>query len=128
MLLFCAATLTFPLHRSVIRNIAKAVLRLLTTPQHSMPDFPWHQDVYYNNTCMSVSFLWRPFAANTTEMLSAWAHSEAPAPDVVVTGAMLWDVLHMGSVEEYAQLVRVAALAIQFLLEQVRLVLRICTA
>ncbi len=46
------------------------------------------------------SFVWAPYAENITESLRTW-HASGAAPGVVVMGASLWHMLHVGNAAEY---------------------------
>lgn len=87
-----------------------------------MPAFPRHQDVEYSSPCVSIHFLWRPYARNVSAELAerAQARKHSDAPEVVVAGAALWDVLHVRSVHEYSDAIHATQKNLQALLAQVR--------
>lgn len=104
---------------SVIRFLAQAVLRLLVTDEHPMPEFPRHQDVEYVAPCVTVQFLWRPFAANVSTEFASWAHNPDDVGDIVIAGAALWDVLHVRSIQRYSKAMHNTRDALNTLLAQV---------
>ncbi len=55
------------------------------------------------------SFVWAPYTDNITDALRTW-HATGAVPDVVVVGAALWHMLHVGDPDAHsAELHRVAA-------------------
>lgn len=85
-----------------------------------MPSFPRHQDVEYSSPCVSVRFLWRPYAGNISTELAAMARTQGGVPEMVLTGAALWDVLHVRSVQQYSDAMHAARKTLHTLLVQVR--------
>jgi hypothetical protein len=104
---------------SVMRFLVQAVLRLIVSEEYPMPEFPRHQDVVYSAPCAQVTFLWRPYAANVSSELTAWAEQENSEAEIVVSGAALWDVLHVHSASQYRDSLQSTRDAIQGLLRQV---------
>lgn len=84
-----------------------------------MPEFPRHQDVEYLSPCVGVRFLWRPYAANISAELTTWAREQSSIPEIVVSGAALWDVLHVRSVPQYSDAMQTTQKTLQELFTQV---------
>lgn len=51
------------------------------------------------------SFVWAPYGENISAALRGW-HAAGTAPDIVVAGASLWQMLHVGDGAEYAASLR----------------------
>lgn len=51
------------------------------------------------------SFVWAPYGENISAALRGW-HAAGTAPDIVVAGASLWHMLHVGDGAEYAASLR----------------------
>ena len=51
------------------------------------------------------SFVWAPYGENISSALRGW-HAAGTAPDIVVAGASLWHMLHVGDGDEYAASLR----------------------
>ncbi|KAG5180755.1 10 TM acyl transferase domain found in Cas1p-domain-containing protein [Tribonema minus] len=95
---------------SELRMMYYAALRGIgqTTPQAHDSSAERHADLSWASGtgagATRVSFRWAPYARNVTAALGALSRSSAKeggAPDMVVTGAGLWDALHVRSVDRY---------------------------
>ena len=51
------------------------------------------------------SFVWAPYGENISAALRGW-HAAGTAPDIVVAGASLWHMLHVGERDDYAASLR----------------------
>lgn len=111
---------------SVIRFLVQAILRLLVSEQHPMPEFPRHEDAEFSSPCVDVTFLWRPYAANISTELAAWARDQSNVAEIVVSGAALWDVLHVRSVNEYRDAMHATRKSLQDIFAQVSILTLAC--
>jgi len=64
------------------------------------------------------SFVWAPYGENISAALRGW-HAAGTAPDIVVAGASLWHMLHVGDGADYAASLRDVAEALALLRDEV---------
>lgn len=62
------------------------------------------------------SFVWAPYQDNVTDALRTW-HAAGAVPDIVVVGASLWHMLHVGDADDHTAALRRVAAAMQQLRE-----------
>ena len=88
---------------SIIRNLALAVANLTTDPDAEELAVERHADMVFQTGCnTTITFLWRPFLANVTQTFATWPSLGHQAPNHIVTGVSLWDVLHITDTHQHA--------------------------
>lgn len=59
-----------------------------------------HQDMSFQSADTTFAFKWAPFIQNITTILNSNGYEKA---DLIVTGAALWDALHVQDLKEYKE-------------------------
>lgn len=89
---------------SIARNLCAGLMRAAGAPASAF-FFDRHSDFERElSTCdgcdpVKVTFHWRPYPQNASELLSGWQHEKKPA--LVVTSVTLWHMLHVGDAEGF---------------------------